>query len=178
MPLNRSRTLVRDLMQVGVATVPPETPISDIARLILEKNLDAVIVLDKDEGHALGVVGQEELVQAYSRIDWDSRSTAVPTVADVMREGVPQVPPDIPLTTAAQMMRDQNVRTFFLMHHAGGVVYPAASLSYQHILRHLAAQGDEDLRGLGVEAERKNPIEAFVERRDEARRKAGSKQAK
>ena len=165
-------------MQVGVATVPPETLINDIARLMLEKNLEAVIVLDNDEGHALGVVGQEDLVQAYARIGWDSSSTAVPTAADVMREGIPQVPPDIPLTVMAQMMRDQNVRTFFLMHHAGGVVYPAASLSYQHILRHLAAQGEEDLRGLGVEAERKNPIEAFVERRDEARRKAGSKQAK
>jgi CBS domain-containing protein len=176
--LTRSRTLVRDLMQVGVATVPPETLITDITRLMLEKNLEAVIVLDKDEGHALGVVGQEELVQAYARIGWDSSSKAVPSAADVMREGIPQVPPDIPLMAAAQMMRDQNVRTFFLMHHAGGVIYPAASLSYQHVLRHLAAQDEEDLRGLGVEAERKNPIEAFIERRDEARRKTGSKQAK
>ena len=178
MPRTRSRTLVRDLMQVGVATVPSETPITDIVRLMLEKNLETVIVLDKDEGHALGVVGQEELVQAYTKMCWDGSSTAVPTAADVMREGIPQIPPDIPLAVAAQMMRDQNVRTFFLMHHAGGVVYPAASLSYQHILRHLAAQGEEDLRGLGVEAERRNPIEPFIERRDEARRKAGSKQAK
>jgi CBS domain-containing protein len=172
-------------MQVGVATVPPETPISDIARLVLENNLDAVIVLDKDEGHALGVVSKEELVQTYAQSRWDNSSqflpgqaNAVPTAAEVMREGVPQVPPDIPLKAAAQMMRDQNVRTFFLMHHAGGVVYPAASLSYQHILRYLAAQEEEDLKGLGVEAERKNPIEAFIERRDEARRKSGSKKAK
>lgn len=171
----RSRTLVRDLMQVGVATVPPETPVPDLARLMLEKNLDAVIVLDREDGHAVGVVSQDELVQAYAKMNWDGSATAVPTAADVMREGFPEIPPTIPLAAAAQMMRDQKIRTFFLMHHAGGVVYPAASLSYNHILRHMAARDEADLRGLGVEAERKNPIEAFVERRDEARRKAGIK---
>jgi CBS domain-containing protein len=171
MPVTRSRTLVRDLMQVGVTTVPPETPVDEIARLMLEKNLDAVIVLDKEEGHALGVVSQEELAQAY--IQAEARTLSA---AQVMREGVPQVPPDIPLTAAVQMMRDQKLHTFFLMHHAGGVVYPAASLSFHHILRHLAAREEEDLRGLGIEAERKNPIEAFIERRDEARRRVTSKQ--
>jgi len=164
--LTRSRTLVRDLMQVGVATVPPEMSVSEIARLMLENNLDAVIVLGKDEGHSLGVVSQEELMQAYLRDD--ARTL---TAMQVMREDVPQAPPDIPLIVALQMMHDQKVRTFFMTHHAGGIVYPAASLSYHHILRHLAARDEEDLRGLGVEAERKNPIEAFIERRDEARKK-------
>ena len=87
-----------------------------------------------------------------------------------MREDVPQVPPDIPLAAAAQIMQDQKVRTLYLMHHAGGIDYPAAMLSYRHLLRHLSAQKDEDLQRPGHSApNRKSPVETFIERRDAAR---------
>jgi len=164
------RKLVRDLMTVGVPTCPPHTPIVDLVRLMLEKNWEAVIVLDGDEGHALGVVSQDELVKAYERED--ARTL---TAEQIMHEGVPQIPPDIPLTVAAQMMLDQKVRAFFLMHHAGGVVYPAAMITYRHILRHLAAQSNDELKDMGIAAARKAPLEQFIERRDAAKKAASSR---
>ncbi|OGO37085.1 MAG: hypothetical protein A2W35_02790 [Chloroflexi bacterium RBG_16_57_11] len=53
MPENYSANpeLVRDLMTVGVATCSPDTPIDDIARLLLDKGLEAVVVLDPVDGH-------------------------------------------------------------------------------------------------------------------------------
>ncbi len=79
-----------------------------------------------------------------------------------MREGVPQVPPDIPLTAAAQIMQDQGVRALFLMHHAGGIEYPAAMLSLTtHLLRHLAAKDDDELRDLGIHADRAGAAGTF-----------------
>jgi hypothetical protein len=39
----------------------------------------------------------------------------------------------------------------------------------------MAARDKEDLKDLGLAAERKSPVEQFVERRDTARRKAGLK---
>ena len=160
------RIYVRDLMAVGVATCPPETPIVDVARLLLDKQLEGVVVLDA-EGHAVGAISQDELAQAYSRDDCRSL-----TAEDVMRDGVPEVPPDIPLTAAAQLMRDQRVRVVYLMHHSGGIHYPAASLSYTHLLRHLAARGDDELQDLGTAAARKTPLETFIEKRDAYRRRA------
>jgi CBS domain-containing protein len=151
-------SLVRDLMTVGVLTCTPQATISEIAKLLLDHDLDEVIVLD--DGKALGVVGQDDLVAAFAR--QDSKTL---TAIDVMREGVPQVPPDIPLTAAAQIMRDQGVRTFFLMHHAAGIEYPAAALSYKHLLRLLAATDNEDLKDLGIKAERVLPLEEFIKRR-------------
>jgi len=88
-----------------------------------------------------------------------------------MREGIPQVPPDIPLTAAAQFMRDLGVRTLFLMHHAGGVEYPAAAISYKHYLRYLAANDLADLNDLGIKADRIPPLEDFFQRRAAARKK-------
>lgn len=162
----RERLLVRDLMAVGVATCPPETPIVEVARLLLEKQLEAIVVLDA-EGEAIGVVTQDELVSAYSRDNCRAL-----TAEDVMSAKVPQIPPDLTLPLAAQIMRDLHVRVVFLMHEAAGIRYPAASLSYRHLLRHLAARSDAELLDLGSAAPRKPPLESFIERRDAARNSA------
>ncbi len=164
------RKLVRDLMTVGVPTCPPATPLVDLTRLMLEKNWEAVVVLDGDEGHAIGVVGQDEIVKAYER-----EEARTLTAEQVMQEGVPQIPADIPLSVAAQMMLDQNVRAFWVMHNAAGVTYPAAMITYRHILRHLAAQSDDELNDMGIAAARQAPLEQFIARRDAAKKAADSR---
>lgn len=160
-----SPRLVRDLMTVGVATCSPDTPVIDVARLILEDGLEEIVVVE--EGNALGVIGQDDLVRAYAR---GNGSVKTGLAREIMREGVPQVPPDIPLEAAAQIMRDLGVRALFLMHHASGIEYPAAVITYRHLLRHLAANDGNDLRDLGIKAERKLPLQAFIEKRDAARK--------
>jgi hypothetical protein len=90
-----------------------------------------------------------------------------------MREGVPELPPDIAITLAVQIMQDRGIRVAYMTHNAAGITYPAAMISYKHILRALAAKDEKELKDLGIAAERKSPIEQFIERRDEARRKAG-----
>ena len=161
--------LVRDLMTVGVKTCAPDSLIVDITRLLLDHDLEAVIVLDS-EGHAAGMVSQNELVRAYGRED-----RHLLTAEEVMCEDIPQIPPDIPITTAAQIMQDQGVRVLFLMHHAEGISYPAATLSFKHLLRHLAARADAELSDLGGKAERQSPIETFIRRRDAAHQQASSR---
>jgi CBS domain-containing protein len=162
-----SPKLVRDLMSVGVLTCSPDTSIVELTRILLEKELEAAVVLD-DQGHAVGVVSRDDLVRAYSEDEY-----AELAAEDVMQDGVPQVPPDIPLSAAAKIMQDQGVRIVFMMHHAGGIEYPAAMLSYTHLLRHLAAEDTADLADLGIEAARESPLETFIRRRNEARRRAG-----
>jgi CBS domain-containing protein len=158
--------LVRDLMTVGVPTCPPDTPVVEVARWLLDADLEAVIVLDA-EGHAAGMISQDELIRAYTRGATDHL-----TAGDILREDIPEVPPDIPLSAAAQIMQDQRVRVFFLMHHSDGIHYPAAMLTYRHLLRHLTASNHEDLKDLGIRAEREAPLAAFIKRREAARRRA------
>ncbi len=153
-------------MTVGVPTCKRDTPVKDIARFLLEHNVEGMCVLD-EEGNGIGVVSAEELTAAYSRED-----IQVLTAEQVMREGMPTVQPDMPVTLAAQLMRDQKTRIAYLTHNAAGIIYPAAYITYRHILRHLAAQNEQELKDLGIKAERKSPLEAFIERRDAARKKA------
>ena len=157
--------LVRDLMTVGVPTCKTSTPIVDIARFLIEHNVEEMVVLG-GEGEGVGVVGYEELVSTYARENVETL-----TAEDVMREGVPELPSDIPLTAAAQMMKDKGIRVAYMTHNSAGIIYPAAMISYKHIVRHLAAKDESELKDLGLAAERKSPLEQFIERRDEARRR-------
>ncbi len=154
-------------MTVGVPTCKTTTNIVDIARYILEQNVEEMVVLG-DEGEGVGIVGYEELIDAYS-IE-NSRDLKA---ENVMREGVPELPADIDLVLAAQMMKDKGIRVAYMTHNSSGIIYPAAFISYKHIIRHLAARNESELKDLGLAAERKSPIEVFIARRDEARRKAG-----
>jgi predicted transcriptional regulator len=156
--------LVRDLMSVGVITCSPETPIQEIAKGIYQQGLEEVVVIE--ERHNVGVVGRTELVQVYSREDWSNL-----TAQDILRPRVETVPADIPIQTAAQIMLDRNVRVLYITHHAGGVEYPAAYISFQHLLRHMAAQNQAELNDLGIEAKRQSPMDSFIQRRDATRKK-------
>lgn len=160
--------LVRDLMSVGVPTCALDDPVVELTRWFLEKDIEGVVVLDEN-GHGAGVITHNELVKAYARGAYEDL-----TAEDILLAEVPQVPPDIPLTVAAQIMQDQGLRILFLNHHAGGISYPAAYITYKHVLRHLGARDVSDLRDLGIQAERESPIEIFIRRRDEALRRAKS----
>ena len=161
--------LVRDLLTVGVPTCRPDTPVREIARRLLrEDRVDSLVVVAPN-GHAVGVVGWDELAEIYTRPEeWDSL-----VAEDVMNPEVPTVPPDIPVSAAAQMMRDRNVRTLYITHHARGIEYPSAVIGFWHLARHIAAESEDDISDLGMGAPRKSPIERFKEKRDRRRREAG-----
>lgn len=166
MPQN-SPELVRDLMTVGVPTCKINTPIVDIARFLIENNAEEIVILG-EEGEGVGICGYKELVNAYAR-----DNVRELTAEDVMSEGVPELPSDITLKLAAQLLKDKGIRVAYMNHNSAGIIYPAASISYKHLIRHLAAENQEELKDLGFDAERKSPLEQFIERRDKARKKAG-----
>jgi CBS domain-containing protein len=154
-------------MTVGVPTCKTSTPVMDVARFLIENNVEEMVVLG-EEGEGVGICGYKELVNAYDREDVREL-----TVEEVMSEGVPELPSDIPLKVAAQLMKDKNIRVAYMNHNSAGIIYPAASISYKHLVRHMAAKDESELKDLGINAERKSPLEVFIERRDEARKQAG-----
>ncbi len=168
-PPHQTPKLVRELMTVGVVTCATNTPVTTIAKAILEKDIEAVVVLD-DEGHAIGIVSQDEIINAYDQNNYFDL-----TAEDILREGVPQIPPDIPLKVAAQMMGDKGIRVFFLMHHAGGIEYPAAVLSYKHFLRLISMETPDDIKDMGVGADRNTPLNLFTERKDSRKSKSNAR---
>ena len=74
---------------------------------------------------------------AYGRSGATSQCCGSLTVADVMRPDIPEIPPDIPAAAAAQIMLDQGMRELYLLHHDGGISWPAAVFRFEDVLRHL-----------------------------------------
>lgn len=157
--------LVRDLMTVGVFTCTADTPIVDLVPHFVEKDLEEAMVME--DGNAIGVIGREELVSALENPEWRSLK-----VENLMREDFLIIPPETPLALAVKLMQDKKVRAAFMIHNAAGLIYPAGILTYRHILHLMAAKTPEDLSQFGINASRQSPLEAFIQKRDAAIKKA------
>lgn len=136
--------LVRDLMHIGVTTCPAETPLVEAVRILLQEGLESLIVLD-DNGHAAGLFGRPEAVAAYGLSGAHVHGYEGLTVVEAMRPDIPEIPPDIPATAAAQIMLDQQVRDLYLLHHDGGISWPAAVLRFDDVLRYLADKSETEV---------------------------------
>jgi CBS domain-containing protein len=137
----------------------------EIARFLVDHNLEGLCVLD-EEGNGIGVIGMDELVSAYGQHEIRDL-----VAEDVMREGMPTLLADMPLSLAGKFMQDQRTRIAYLTHNSAGIIYPAAYITFRHFIRHLAAGSDEELKDLGIDAHRELPVDAFIKRRDAARKR-------
>jgi CBS domain-containing protein len=111
-------------MTIGVPICrDTETCAEVAARLALAP---VVVALDAT-GMACGWATRSELAQQPS----------TRTVAEVMNEDIPTVPPDIPAQAAAHLMRDRDLAYLFLMHSWPGEPRPAAYISREKIEQQL-----------------------------------------
>ena len=128
--------LVRDLMHIGVPTCRAETSLAEAVYILCREGIEGLVVLD-ERGHAVGLFGRAEAVATYGLSSSMAQDWASLTVAEAMRPDIPQVPADIPAPAAAQLMLDQQVRALYLLHHDGGICWPAAVFGFADVLRYL-----------------------------------------
>ena len=62
-----------DIMTVNVISVTPETPVSDIAKLLYTKQISGVPVVDSEK-HVLGIVSEGDLIGHAGAIGEQRRS--------------------------------------------------------------------------------------------------------
>lgn len=122
--------LVRDLMRIGVPTCEPETRLSDLAKIMVREDADAVIVMDTYG--ACGVVSQSDLVKAFPR-NWE-----LLTAREVMTERIISISPDTAAIAAAHLMMDEHVHQLFIMHEHPGPSRPSAVITMRALVREMA----------------------------------------
>ena len=116
---------VSDVMTRGAISVPPETPLRDLARLLSEERISGVPVVDAD-GRCLGVVSEADvLVKQLSRplsrrlpLEWllgeshdpdELRRRAATTAAEAMTSPAVTIDQDRPLREAATLTVDRGI---------------------------------------------------------------------
>lgn len=172
-----SNLTARDLMTPDVVTVPPETPVLAVARLLSERGISAVPVLDA-QGQLRGIVTEADLIRRLAgeadrpagwlraifadpvaQADRYARTHGV-TAADVMTESVVTVAEAATAAEIAHLMEDKGIRRVLVVQ--GGRL--RGLVSRADLLRALvappqAASGlsDERIRVAVLAAMRREP---------------------
>ena len=127
-----SQLTARDLMTPDVVTVPPETPVIAVARLLAERGISAVPVLDQ-AGTVVGVVTEADLIRRLAGEEdrpqgWLRSLFADPgeqaeryarthgsTAAEIMTESVVSVTPADTATHVAHLMEEKGIRRVLVL---------------------------------------------------------------
>jgi CBS domain-containing protein len=121
----------RDIMTAEVITVYPETKIADAAKLLLERHLNGLPVVDHD-GNLVGIICQSDLIfqqkripmptvfsfldgliplTSYKDMEKEVKKIAAASVQDAMAPSPFTVEPDTSLEDIATLMVKHNIHT-------------------------------------------------------------------
>ncbi|GGS47267.1 CBS domain-containing protein [Streptomyces griseoviridis] len=96
---------VREVMTLGPVTVAPDTPVTEVARVMRDRNIGAVLVVDG--GRLRGLVTDRDLTVRILAEDGDASAR---TVAEACSPNVVCVAPEDDLDRAVQLMRGRALR--------------------------------------------------------------------
>jgi CBS domain-containing protein len=105
------------VMTTPAVTVWPETPIKEAARILTEKRISALPVVDSN-GDVLGIVSEADLIALETQPDPRSQLTPIPpraerlpsTVGEVMTKDVLSISEETDIGVAAQQMLEAGVK--------------------------------------------------------------------
>ncbi len=127
--------LVRDLMHPGVMTCPPDTSLGNLARLLTEREVHSLFVVDR-KGKPIGVITDFDLL-AGEWLSGDPESLRVMrgmTAGELMSAPVETIDADSQATDAAHRMREEQIRRLLVMDNGR----PVGVISVSDFIRDLA----------------------------------------
>ncbi len=126
-----------DIMTENPVTVLPEAEISLAAKLLLEKHINGLPVVD-DTGSLVGIICQSDLIaqqkkiplpsfftfldgfiftKSMKQIEKEAQKIAATTVSQAMTKNPITVKPDTGIDTIAELMVDKNFHTLPVVDH-------------------------------------------------------------
>jgi CBS domain-containing protein len=127
--------LVRDLMHPGLFTCPSQSRLGDVARLLVEHHVHAVIVTDAS-GEPVGVLSDTDLLAGeWLSTDDASLSTMQEITAGELMTSPPQtIDADAPASEAAALLRRERLSRLLVMEAA----VPVGVIAVSDLVRELA----------------------------------------
>ena len=107
--------LARDVMTTNPACCTPETPLDQVAKLMVQHDCGEIPVIDRAE-HVVGVVTDRDIV---TRVVARDKNPMAYTAETCMSESVVTVPEDAPLTDVLAMMEKHQIRRVPVVNEQG-----------------------------------------------------------
>lgn len=136
-----SERRVRDCMREGVIACAPETGLGEVARIMRDREISAVVVVDR--GVAVGVISQTDLVNA-AFVEPYMRFWRGVTARHVMTTPVVSIGPDAPLGAAIALLRARRIHRLVVTEPATHGERPVGILSLTDLARRLGAEALAD----------------------------------
>ena len=119
------KKLVCDLMHPGLITCSPDAKLGQVAVLLTQNHVHALVVVDGD-GHPLGIISDYDLL-AGEWLSADAESLAAMrklTAGELMSSPVDTVEADLPLEKAAHLLIEKDINRLLITEkgHPVGVV--------------------------------------------------------
>ena len=114
-------------MTRGVISVPLDTPVSEVARILVEKDISGVAITAPD-GEAVGVISEIDIIKVFDQ-NWDKL-----TAEDIMSSFVRTVNPEMSLKKAADLMRDLNIHRLLILSLSPAYGLPVGIVTARDIL--------------------------------------------
>ncbi|WP_243665842.1 CBS domain-containing protein [Vulcanisaeta sp. JCM 16159] len=109
---------VRDVMKEVPITVRDDEPLTEVIKIMNERNIGSIIVTD-EEGKAIGVFTERDLLRLIA----SNVGLGALTVGDVMTRNVIVVEEDASLIKAVHIMAKHGIRHLPIVDEDGKVVY-------------------------------------------------------
>jgi predicted transcriptional regulator len=91
-------------MTVGVLSVAPDTPVKEVAAVLLERGISGVPILD--EGRVVGIVSESDLLPLRE----ERPARPIRTAADVMTSPVIALTEELTVTEAARVLQRHRIK--------------------------------------------------------------------
>jgi len=118
-------------MTRGVVTVPLDTPVKEIVRILVDANISGIAVIAQD-CKVGGVISEIDIIKSIDR-DWN-----LLTAEDVMSSSVRTVDPEMSLTKAAHIMNELNIHRLLVLSLSPAYGFPVGILTASDILKAIA----------------------------------------
>lgn len=154
----------KEIMTSPVSTVTPDTPVGQIARLLCEKHISGVPVVD-DTGKVVGIVTEIDLIKRHARVHFpiylpffdsliflesphryqeEVRRALGTTAQEIMTQPVNTAAPDTDIEKIATLMVDERANPIPILDAKGALV---GIVSHTDIVRLVeqaeASEGEE-----------------------------------
>ena len=135
--------LVRDWMHRDVITCHPETPIMEVARIMDDRDISALVVVN-DSGDAVGVISRTDLVNARFIQPYLKHWVGM-SAEHLMTKSVIGISPEATIDEAAKKIRENKIHRLIVTEESSGRVRPIGILSVTDLAKHVSElQTSED----------------------------------
>jgi CBS domain-containing protein len=119
---------VGDLMHKGIIACRPDTPVTEVIRIVLDTDVHAMVVMD-EQGQPQGIISDLDIIRLYGT------DLTRHTAKEVMSDRVHTIEPDQPARLAAARMLEKGVQRLLVLEGDQGQSKPVGIVSATDLVK-------------------------------------------